>query len=221
MRLLAVVPAHNEEACIATVVSKVKALGHDILVIDDGSKDRTAAQAKEAGAQVISTGRKSGKGNALRQGFDFAVQNPYDAVIALDGDGQHDPADIRLFLDSYQKIGADVVNGNRMGDPKGMPWLRLFTNMFMSWIISMICRQKVPDTQCGFRFITTMVLRSIQLECNDFEIETEILIKASKNGFKISSVPIATIYRDEKSKINPIKDTGRFIRYLFKVFLAR
>lgn len=221
MKILAVIPAHNEANSIARVAAAVRALGHDVLVIDDGSSDATVDLAQKAGAMVISTGKKSGKGSALRLGFEHAVKNGYAAVIALDGDGQHDPADIKLFLECRLLSNADVINGNRMGDPKGMPWVRLATNAFMSWAISLICGQKVPDTQCGFRFITADVLKSIRLECSDFEIETEILVKASKQGFKIASVPITTIYRDEVSKINPLRDTWRFVVYLFKEFSGK
>lgn len=214
MNILAVIPAHNESKAIALLVAAVKEMGHNILVIDDGSTDATADLAKAAGAVVLSVPKKSGKGNALRLGFDYAIKNNYAAVITLDGDGQHDASDIRFFIECFQKTGAAVINGNRMADPKGMPLLRLATNALMSWLISNVCRQSVPDTQCGFRFITVEVLKNIQLESSEFEIETEFLVKASKKGFKFLSVPIKTIYRDEVSKIKPVKDTVKFIRYM-------
>ena len=216
MTILAIIPAHNEARAIGDLVKSVKALGHHVLVIDDGSIDQTASLAQAQGAVVILTGRKSGKGNALRLGFEYAVSNGYPAVIALDGDGQHAPADIRVFIDSWQNKGADVVGGNRMQNPKGMPLVRLATNAFMSGLISLICRQKIADTQCGFRLISTEVLKNIQLVCTDFEIETEILIKAARKGYKIVSVPIQTIYGDEVSKIKPIRDTWRFVKFILK-----
>lgn len=216
MRLLAIIPAHNEAKAIGSLAQAVKSLGYDALVVDDGSVDQTAQLARDAGVSVLSTGRKSGKGNALRQGFGFAVGNGYDAIIALDGDGQHAPEDIASFVACFEETGASIINGNRMANPKGMPIVRLATNAFMSGLISLICRQHIADTQCGFRFITTDVLKSITLESSDFEIETEILIKASKKKFKITSVGIQTIYRDEVSKIKPFKDTLRFIKYILK-----
>jgi hypothetical protein len=88
-------------------------------------------------------------------------------------------------------------------------------------MISLFCRQHIPDTQCGFRLIKTNVLRAIKLESSDFEIETEELIKASKKGFKIASVDIQTIYRDEVSKIQPVRDTVRFIAYLWRELLRK
>lgn len=218
IRPLMLVPAHNEARFIHGVVKALKALGHDVVVIDDGSLDDTAAQAKAAGAIVVSTGRKSGKGNALRQGFAYALKENAKAVITLDGDGQHAPSDIAAFLNQYEQTKADVINGNRLNDPKGMPLIRLLTNKFMSAIISSICHQRIADTQCGFRLMTRAVLEQVTLECADFEIETELLIQASKKGFRIENVPIETIYGDETSKIHPMRDTWRFIKYILKEF---
>jgi hypothetical protein len=86
----------------------------------------------------------------------------------------------------------------------------------MSWIVSRIAKQKIPDTQCGFRLIKSEVLKKINLETSKYEIESEILIKASRLGFKIESVPIKTVYGEERSRINPVLDTLRFIRYIIK-----
>ena len=221
MNLLAVIPAHNEARTIASVTIGVKALGHDVLVVDDGSVDATAQLAQAAGAAVVHTRNKSGKGSALRLGFAWALERGYEEVICLDGDGQHNPGDIQAFLECRKAGKAALVNGNRMGNPQGMPLLRRVTNMFMSWLISIVCGQPITDTQCGFRLISADVLKAVELECSDFEIETELLIKASKKGFKIASVPIATIYRDEVSKIKPVRDTLRFIRYMIRALVAK
>ena len=216
-----VIPAHNEAASIGPLTASVRALGHDIIVIDDGSVDNTAGLAAAEGAVVVGTGKRGGKGNALRAGFDHALKYGYGAVIAMDGDGQHDPSDIHSFIECFQRTGAQIVNGNRMHDPRGMPLPRLATNAFMSWIISLICRQRIKDTQCGFRLITADVLKNVKLECSDFEIETELLIKASRQGFKIASVNIQSIYRGEQSKIRPVRDTLRFIRYIGGVLCGK
>ncbi|MBF0490556.1 MAG: glycosyltransferase family 2 protein [Candidatus Omnitrophica bacterium] len=214
MKTVILIPAHNEAKAISDLVKRIAELGYDVIVIDDGSVDDTAILAKAQGALVISTYKKSGKGNALRLAFSKAIEQNYDAVITVDGDGQHSPEDLANFIEGYQKSHADIVNGDRMQNPIGMPLIRRWTNRFMSGIISLICHQKIADTQCGFRFITTNVLKVIELRCNDFEIETEILIRASKKGFRIISVPIQSIYRDEVSKIHPVRDTVRFICYI-------
>jgi len=211
-----IIPAHNEAQTIGPLVEAVRALGYDCIVIDDGSVDKTDAVAVEAGAVVLKTISKSGKGNALKAGFDYVIKNGYEALIAMDGDGQHSPSDIAAFVACYQNTNADIVCGNRMHNPRGMPLVRLATNRLMSWVVSLFCRQNIPDTQCGFRLIKTKVLQVIKLESSDFEIETEVLIKASKKGFKIGSVDIQTIYRDEVSKIQPVRDTVRFMAYLWR-----
>jgi len=216
MKVIVVIPAHNEAQTIGPLAEAVRALGYDCIVIDDGSVDKTGEVAGQARAVVLKTAVKSGKGNALKMGFDHVLKGDYEALIAMDGDGQHSPSDIAAFVACCQDTNADIVSGNRMFNPQGMPLVRLATNYFMSWLISLFCRQPIPDTQCGFRLIKTKVLRAIKLESSDFEIETEVLIKASKKGFKIASVGIQTIYRDEVSKIQPVRDTFRFIAYLWR-----
>ncbi len=221
MKIAIVIPAHNEAQTIGPLVEAVRALGYDCIVIDDGSVDKTNAVALEAGAVVLKTSSQSGKGNALKIGFDYVRKLRYEALIAMDGDGQHSPSDIAAFTACYQNTNADIINGNRMHNPRGMPLVRLATNRLMSWAISLFCRQHIPDTQCGFRLIKTNVLDAVKLESSDFEIETEVLIKASKKGFKITSVDIQTIYRDEVSKIQPVRDTVRFMAYLWRELWRR
>lgn len=216
MKTAIVIPAHNEASNIGPLVEAVRGLGYDCVVIDDGSADKTAELAEQAHAIVLKTQVKSGKGKALKTGFDYVMNNGYEALIVMDGDGQHAPSDIAAFVSCCQSTGADIVSGNRLNNPQGMPLVRLATNRFMSLLISLFCHQHIPDTQCGFRLIRTNVLRAIKLESSDFEIETEVLIKASKKGFKITSVDIQTIYGDEVSKIRPVRDTLRFIAYLWR-----
>jgi len=216
MKIAIVIPAYNEAQSIGPLVAAIRAFNYDCLVIDDGSLDATDTVAAQAGAIVLKTGGKSGKGHALKIGFEYVLKNSYDALIAMDGDGQHSPADIGAFVDCYKTTQADIVCGNRMQNPQGMPLVRLMTNSFMSWLISLICRQHIPDTQCGFRLIKTQALRAMTLECSDFEIETEVLIKASKKGFKVVSIGIQSIYNGGVSKINPVRDTFRFLAYLLR-----
>jgi hypothetical protein len=106
--------------------------------------------------------------------------------------------------------------GNRLSKAQGMPWVRILTNKFMSWILSKVTKQKIPDSQCGFRLIKREVLKKLNLKSAKYEIESEVLIRASRLGFKIESVPVKTVYRGERSKINPFADTLRFIRFIFK-----
>ncbi|OGX34583.1 MAG: hypothetical protein A3C36_05185 [Omnitrophica WOR_2 bacterium RIFCSPHIGHO2_02_FULL_52_10] len=216
MNICALIPAHNESRNIGGVIDGLKAKGLDVLVIDDGSSDGTDTIARQKGAHVIRHDRKAGKGRSLQEGFDYALRHGYDGVITVDGDGQHDVNDIGRFLTLAGEHRVSVVTGNRMADTKGMPFIRYCTNRFMSWLISLACRQNIEDTQCGYRYISCDILREIRLTCNGYEIESEILLKACKRGFKVYSVPIKTIYSDEVSNINPFIDTARFFVYFIK-----
>lgn len=216
MKICVIIPVYNESEEIKSLVAALKAKNLDVLVVDDGSSDDSGLMAQEKGAIVLRHQNKSGKGVSLRDGFGYALEYNYEGVITMDGDGQHDAQDIDTFIRRAQENPHCVIAGSRMVNPRGMPWLRFLTNKIMSWMISMICRQRIPDTQCGYRFIGRSVLERIHLTSSDFEIETEVLIKASKQGFKVDPVSIKTIYRDERSKINPFLDTFRFFAYLIK-----
>ncbi|MGB9594633.1 MAG: glycosyltransferase family 2 protein [Candidatus Poribacteria bacterium] len=216
MKICIIIPGYNESRMIGQVVTNAHKIIDDIVVIDDGSKDNTAQISKDSGAYVIKHEVNKGKGAALRTGFQYAVEKGYDAVITMDSDGQHDPNDIPNFLDALEKIGSGIIIGSRMGDISTMPLIRRCTNKLTSFTASRIAHQKIEDSQSGFRLITTDVLKTVKLETAGFETESEILIKASKVGFRIVSVPIKTIYGEEKSKIKPLRDTYRFLRLLFR-----
>ncbi|MCB9747683.1 MAG: glycosyltransferase family 2 protein [Candidatus Omnitrophica bacterium] len=215
MKICVVIPANNEAKKIGFLVEKLKEKSLDVLVIDDGSNDNTEGVAKEKGAKVIRFELKQGKGHALRRGFEYALSNGYDGIITMDGDGQHSPKDIDGFLELAKEDSSGVICGNRMGNAKGMPLLRFIVNWLMSVLISLACRQRIPDSQCGYRYLSRKTLESLPVQSERFEIETEILIKAAKAHIPILSVQVETIYGDEVSKIRPIKDTIRFFKYFF------
>jgi len=221
MNICIIIPAHNESCTIGYLVESLAKKGFDVLLIDDGSTDDTSVIAREKGAIVLRNEKKAGKGASLREGFDFALERGYDAVIMMDGDGQHDVGSLDRFLLEADKNKISVIVGNRMVNAKGMPVIRFITNKFMSWLISLACGQKIADTQCGYRYIHGEILRKITLFSRDFEIETEILMKACRKGFPVTNVPIKTIYRNETSMINPLKDTIRFITYFVKEIFTR
>lgn len=216
MKICIVIPVYNEAKEIGNVVSAVRAKGFDVVVIDDGSTDNSCALAQAQGAVVLQNAQRSGKGSSLQRGLDYVLQHDYEGVITMDGDGQHDPADLDHFVQKISVEPNSVVAGSRMENPQGMPPVRWATNRLMSILISAICHQNIPDTQCGYRYIGRAVLERLHLTSHDYEIETEVLIKTSRMGYPILSAPIKTIYSGEESKINPLKDTLRFIIYLFK-----
>lgn len=216
MKTCVIIPAYNESRGIGRVVKELRDQGLEVTVIDDGSQDNTSELAQASGATVIRNATNQGKGASLRRGFQYALDSACDAVITMDGDGQHNPQDVSRFLTFSQTNPAEMLIGNRMQELKNMPLVRVLTNRFMSWLISKISRQNIPDTQCGFRFMKRIVLENMDLKTSKFEIESEMLIEAARKGFKIESVPIATVYAEEISQINPFVDTLRFIRFIVK-----
>lgn len=216
MNTCVIVPAYNEARNLPNLIRQIKDKRLAILVIDDGSIDDTFNVAKQYGVMVLKNDKNQGKGASLIKGFSYALANNFSSVIIIDGDGQHDPQEIDKFIEKAQSSSSQFFIGNRMLDLKTMPALRLATNRFMSWLISVIIKQNIPDTQCGFKLIQREVLEKIRLKSSKYEIESELLIKASRAGFKIESIPIKTIYQGEKSKIKPFVDTLRFIKFIIK-----
>ena len=215
MKTCVIIPTYNEAKTIAELIKQILQQGLDIVIIDDGSWDNTHRIALENGANVLRNRGNEGKGACLTKGFDYALSRDFDAVITMDGDGQHLPSDIPYFIRLAQYSKSGIFIGNRMPKARSMPQIRIFTNKLMSWLLSKLTRQKIPDTQCGFRLIKKEVLKKVKLKTCKYETESEILIKAARLGFKIESIPIKTVYQGEKSQINPFIDSLRFIRFIF------
>ena len=213
-----IIPTYNESAAISGLIKSIRALGlgFDVVVIDDGSGDNTAELARQSGALVLMNTVNMGKGACLVKGFNYVLEHGYSAVITLDGDGQHLPSEIPDFLRAAQADpGCGMIVGNRMLKRGEMPLIRVLTNKAMSAFISGIARQRIPDTQCGYRFIRRAVLEKVMLKTTKYETESEILVGAARAGLRILSIPITSVYTGTKSNINPFVDTLRFIRYVF------
>jgi glycosyltransferase involved in cell wall biosynthesis len=218
-RYCVVIPAFQAEQTIGAIVERVKALGLDVVVVDDGSRDGTASAASAKGAVVISHLRNRGKGQALRSGFDYARRQRYDGVVTMDSDGQHDPAEILMLIRAGEVQHAGMVLGNRMADGAVMPAVRRRTNRLMSAIVSAVAKQPIPDTQCGFRVIRRELLDSVPLRTAHYEVETELLLAAAARRWKIVSVPVRAIYDNHRSHIRPFTDGVRFIALLARHLL--
>jgi len=221
MKPCALIPAFNEEKHIGKAVAGVSCYVTKVIVVDDGSADGTARAARDAGAEVVTHRRNLGKGAALRSGLSKAFEEGYDPVVILDADGQHDCREIPLFLEAAQGEGADIVVGNRMGETERMPLVRYLTNKVTSYFVSRLAGQRIPDSQCGFRLISEKAFRNIKFETSRYDTESEMLIEAGRAGCTISSIPVRTIYGCEKSRINPLVDTVRFIKLVVKHTLGR
>ncbi len=237
MKVVVVIPAYQAKPAIGRLVAAVKQMGLPVIVVDDASNDGTAKAAEAEGARVIRRPANGGKGAALRDGIPAALQMGCDWVLTLDADGQHLVSEIPLFLREALRGGADLLIGNRMGRPRrtcdaalprqrgwyrlgcprGMPLDRWVTNRVMSRIISRVAGQEVPDTQCGFRMVHRRVMEKVRLTCDRFEVETELVIRAARSGFRIASVPVSSVYRRQISFVRPLRDTVRFFLFLARL----
>ncbi len=223
MKVCAVIPAYNEGRRIAEVVRGALAQGLATVVVDDCSDDATSERALRAGAAVVRHERNRGKGAALATGLAWATERGYDAAVTLDGDGQHDPEEIPLFIKCALERGADIVVGSRflrLGGKKSalcMPPVRKFTNWFMSRVLSGLAGARLTDSQSGYRLIKTKAWESLDLDTSGFDTESEMLVRACRKGMHVAEVPIRTIYGDEESSIRPVRETIRWVRLLWRL----
>ena len=209
----AVIPCLDEEAAIYPLVSKLRAYLPHVIVVDDGSSDSTAERARAAGAEVIRHAQSLGKGRALQAGWLRARERGFAWALALDGDGQHAPEDAPTFLCAAEKGGADLLLGNRMEDAARMPWLRRQVNRWMSARISRLLGISVQDSQCGYRLMRLDAWAGLELRATHYEVESETLRAFAAAGCVIESVPVRVIYQGERSKIHPVRDTLRWLRW--------
>jgi glycosyltransferase involved in cell wall biosynthesis len=207
-RILALIPAYNEHQHIAAVVS----LTHTylpVLVVDDGSADETSQLARESGAVVLRQEPNQGKGAAMARGFTYALENGYEAVITLDGDGQHDPAEIPEFVTEFNSQHSDLIIGER--DFRQMPFVRMCSNTLGTWMFSGAMRQYIPDNQSGYRLISANLMKAMLASQNHgFEFEVEMILRCVLEKQKLSWIRIETIYAGQNSHIQPLKHAWRF-----------
>ena len=213
------IPAFNAAETLGAVVARVCEQGCHALVIDDGSRDATREIAERAGARVVGHAVNQGKGKALQTGFAEALRAGHELVITLDADGQHEPEAIPQFLwEASAHPEAALIIGNRMANIRRMPWVRRWTNRWMSGGLSQVTGLYVPDSQCGYRLVRAAFLRQCRLASDHFEIESELILEAGRLGHAVRSIPIHTVYAGEESHIHPARDTLRFFRMLFRYY---
>ncbi len=222
MKICAVIPAYNSETTISEIVEKTRRQIDHVAIVDDGSTDETARLGENAGAHVIRVSTNSGKGNALRMAFRYALANGYDAVITLDADLQHDPAEIPRFVRRYASNKVKIIVGNRLQRKRKVPRIRYGPNRVGTFLFSWLIGQPVEDSQCGFRLYDREIMENIHILNDGFEAESDILLRAGKRGYRIGFVPVKTIYfpnRQHQSYYRPIKDTFRIsIIFLMNLF---
>ena len=179
-----VIPAYQEGARIARVVHRALLHATEVLVVDDGSDDDTARAAEAAGATVLRHEHNLGKGRALSTGLAYAAEFDYEIAVTLDGDGQHDPREIRLL-----------------------------TNKVMSTILAILTKHSLRDTQSGFKALRIPAVRKLRLGTSRFDWESELIIWAARRGLRMRETDIRSIYSNHhRSKICVVSDTIRFVK---------
>ena len=209
----AVIPCFNEAAHVRRVIEEVRTFLPKVIVVDDASTDATAEAVRDAGAEVLQLPENLGKGAALRHGWQHARERGFKWVLTLDGDGQHSAEDIPAFFACAEETAALLVIGNRMNDCRTMPFVRRCANRWMSRWISKMTGVDLPDSQCGFRLAHLETLLGLPLLANRFEIESAMLVAFLVAGRKVEFVPIRTIYENGTSKIRPLADSWRWLRW--------
>lgn len=209
----ALIPCFNEAAHIGAVVEGVRQHLDKVIVIDDGSSDATADAAARAGAEVICHSTNRGKGVALRHGWAEVRRDGFAWALSLDGDGQHAPEDIPKFFACAEQTSACLVIGNRMGQAGKIPWLRRWINISMSRCLSKMTGATLPDSQCGFRLAHLDTVLGLPLASSRFVIESETLVAFLAAGERVEFIPIQAIYGRGQSKICPLRDTWRWLRW--------
>jgi glycosyltransferase involved in cell wall biosynthesis len=212
-RCAAVIPCLNEQATISAVISDLRQHVGTVYVVDDGSSDETSSRAEAAGARLLRHSSNKGKGAALRSGWNRALRDGFSWALTLDGDGQHACSDVAGFFKAVEKTGARLVIGNRMHDADRIPWLRRFVNRAMSRWISKAAGCELPDSQCGFRLMNLHDWQRMNVHADHFEIESDVVLQFIRGGLLPVFVPIQVIYKGERSKINPLRDTIRWFRW--------
>jgi glycosyltransferase involved in cell wall biosynthesis len=188
-----VIPAHNEQKNVGLIIRKIKVFTPNIVVVDDGSNDRTHIEAMANGAITLRHRINLGKGAALKTGCDFAVLNGARKIVVIDADGQHDPTHIPDFFSELNT--RDIVFSYRSSNKK-MPSILKFGNNFINGTMKSLYGIDIRDTQCGFRGFTTEAYGKIRWQASDYYMETEMIMKASRKKLQYTEIPIQTIYSD-------------------------
>lgn len=215
MKIALIIPAYNEVNRIEKTLKSLSKVNLPVVVVSDGSKDKTAVKAIRHASHVLEHRVNLGKGAAMKTGAEFAFQNGFDAIIYFDADGQHDVADLEKFT-SALKNKVDVVIGSRTYS-QDIPIVRYLGNKFASLIVSLLFGIYVSDLLCGYRAITRKAYGAIKWDSVGYGVETEMIIRLSKTKLKWKEVPVKTIYLD---KVKGVTLLDAF-SVLFQVLLLR
>ena len=216
----AVIPAHNEERFIGSVVLAISQYVDTVFVVDDGSTDSTAFVAAAAGAKVISFGTNQGKGTALKRGLEIALEEKeLQAIILIDGDGQHRPSEVTQVVEPILRGTADMVVGSRFLEVKSeIPWWRQIGQHGLTWMTNWSSGVTLTDSQSGFRALSPRAARLLTYQhSNGFSVESEMQFIINEYELRVEEVPITCIYA-EPAKRNPIAHGLQVVEGILRLF---
>ncbi len=225
LRLLAIVPAYNEEGSIQSVVSEIRAADPEIeiVVIDDASKDATARLAAAAGASVVRLPYNLGIGGTVQTGLQYAREHGFDVAVQVDGDGQHDPSEIAKLLEPILEGRADMVVGTRFaagGGYRGTPARRIGIRIFAA-IVSLLVRARVTDTTSGFRAVNRKAIRLFAADYPHDYPEVEATVLLVRNRLRMVEVPVQMRVRESgHSSITALQAAYYMIKVLLALFVG-
>ena len=214
------IPAYDAAACLGATLRSVMPLAGAgrVAVVDDGSRDATAAVAEREGAVCLRHESNRGKGTALMTGLAWARERGWEWAVTMDADGQHAASDLEAFWNAPVAADTGIVVGRRGIRGTRMPWHRRFSNAVTTRMISRLARRPVYDAQCGFRMYRLSALEAMGLPREGrFEWESQALVLCGRRGFSIVPVDIATVYTDNGSHMRLLADTLRFLRMYLRL----
>ena len=225
LRRMAIVPAFNEEASIAGVVGELLAFdpGLRVVVVDDGSTDRTAEVARASGAKVISLPFNLGIGGAVQTGFRYAWEQGFDVAVRADGDGQHDPAELDAILRPVLADEADVAVGSRFigGDGYRSSRSRRAGIRLLAWIVSALTRQRITDPTSGFQAANRLGIRLFAADYPHDYPEAEATVMVFKHRLRLQEVPVKMRARESgRSSITTVRSVYYMVKVVLAIFVA-
>ena len=216
LRCCVLIPTYNNSATLKRVLGGVQDYTSNIIVINDGSTDKTSAILEEfEHLDVISLSMNKGKGNALKTGFDKAATLGYDYAISMDSDGQHFPDDLPVFIDALEaRTPSDpelLVIGSRQMDDPSVPQKSSFGNRCSSFWFWVETGVKLQDTQCGYRLYPLRSINELELYTSRFELEIEVIVKAAWEGVEVKNLPVKVLYdlNERVTHFKPFQDVAR------------
>lgn len=215
--VIAVIPAYNEGSRIAAVVKHVQSYVDDVVVVDDGSADKTAQLAASAGARVVRHIENGGAGAATMTGIEAARRMGAKIVITIDADEQHDPKDIPALLQPIHEERADIVFANRFGQRNNIPTIRRVFNGIGNVVTLVATGKWVSDSQCGFKVFGPRALKEVNLRMSGFEFCTEIVRESVQHKWRIAQVPVKVLYSEYTLQKGQSFANG--VRTAFKILL--